>query len=299
MPGLWADGWFYISSAGLLVSGALFFFLLGQYRAAADAADEAHADEPIETPATVPVRPVYIPDDSEPTRPLPAAAPAAAAQAPAAAPEPAPAKKEPAAGSGSTGGISPAVVYMQNLKLQMDEVEVEVRGLAKKVAAVSERDDALIERLGELTRAVEELKGLVLEPPTPKRRKTDKAPAAAPEPAAPAPEPEPAPAPAAEPVAEMKLAAPEPAAAPEPVAAAPASEPEPAPAPAAQTEPSAPPAAGLTIELGTAAGTGAPVDAPAPSPDATMRVEDLKAALEQQGEKAEEEKPRRGPVWPV
>jgi hypothetical protein len=40
MPGLWADGWFYISSAGLLVSGALFFFLLGQYRAAADAADE-------------------------------------------------------------------------------------------------------------------------------------------------------------------------------------------------------------------------------------------------------------------
>ncbi len=39
MNGLWADGWFYISSAGLLVSGVLFFFLLGQYRAAADAAD--------------------------------------------------------------------------------------------------------------------------------------------------------------------------------------------------------------------------------------------------------------------
>jgi len=40
MNGLWADGWFYISTAGLLVSGVLFFFLLGQYRAAADAADE-------------------------------------------------------------------------------------------------------------------------------------------------------------------------------------------------------------------------------------------------------------------
>src|SRR5688572_27257204 len=39
MVGLWADGWFYISSAGLLVSGVLFFFLLSQYRAAAEAAD--------------------------------------------------------------------------------------------------------------------------------------------------------------------------------------------------------------------------------------------------------------------
>lgn len=296
MPGLWADGWFYISSAGLLVSGALFFFLLGQYRAAADAADEAHVDEPVETPATVPVRPVYIPDEPESSKPLPvAAAPAPApapvtvpvSPAPAPAPTPAPEKAKDALSTGSTttGGISPAVVYLQNLKNQMDELGVELRGLSKKVAAVSDRDEALIERLAELTRAVEELKSAGVaaasapEAPAPKRGRK----------AAPPPEPEPAltPAPAAEPApapaAEVQLAAP-----------APAAEAAPAPVP----EPAAP-APELKIELGTTPGTGAPVAA-APSPDATMRVDDLKAALGQPAEeKAEDDKPRRGPVWPV
>ena len=66
MMGLWADGWFYISSAGLLISGILFFFLLGQYRVASEAAD-ATEELAAEREASVPdaaVRPVYMPDES-------------------------------------------------------------------------------------------------------------------------------------------------------------------------------------------------------------------------------------------
>lgn len=59
MNGLWADGWFYISSAGLLVSGILFLFLLGQYRSAADAADRHEpAVEPESSMALI--SPVYV-----------------------------------------------------------------------------------------------------------------------------------------------------------------------------------------------------------------------------------------------
>ena len=297
MPGLWADGWFYISSAGLLVSGALFFFLLGQYRAAVDAADEAHGEDAAAEPVVAsPVRPLYIPDEPEPPTPLKAAppAPAPVAASPAV---PAAEKKEGFSGATSPGGISPAVVYLQNLKTQLEEMGGELRGLTKKVSAISDRDEALIERLAELTRVVEELK-------------SGAAPAAAVE--APAPK-------KARKPAETR---PEPAAEPAPVIVAPA----PVAAPAAT-----PPTVELKIELGAAPGAGAPVNEPvpepklsraaaaaeatlsggevkpvvaaeaAPAPDATLRVDDLKAALEQPASapEAAEEKPRRGPVWPV
>ena len=61
MMGLWADGWFYISSAGFLVSGVLFFFLLGQYRAASAAADATESDPP--EIAVSAVHPVFVPDE--------------------------------------------------------------------------------------------------------------------------------------------------------------------------------------------------------------------------------------------
>ena len=72
MMGLWADGWFYISSAGLLVSGVLFFFLLGQYRVASEAADATESAETAEaghgaekdSAASAAIRPVYIPDEA-------------------------------------------------------------------------------------------------------------------------------------------------------------------------------------------------------------------------------------------
>src|SRR5665213_2716893 len=67
MAGLLADGWFYISSAGLLVSGALFLFLLGQYRAATDAADQPEPEAAAE-PHVPLVRPVFVPEEPVPSR---------------------------------------------------------------------------------------------------------------------------------------------------------------------------------------------------------------------------------------
>ena len=113
MQGLWADGWFYISALGLLVSGALFFVLLGQYRAAAEAADRREGD----MDAVPSVSPVLTPVSENP-RPLPQAAPEPApvakaepAPAPAPAATPAPSPKE-----SSSGGLSPAIAFLQNIK---------------------------------------------------------------------------------------------------------------------------------------------------------------------------------------
>lgn len=201
MNGLWADGWFYISSAGLLVSGVLFFFLLGQYRAAADAADVRSVA--LEPEAEIsPVRSVYIPEEPAPA-PAPAVKVASVPSEPPAETPKAEAPKAEAAApdyagperrrENTTGGISPAVVYLQNIKSQLEGLHGQVAELTKRVESVTSRDEALIERLGELARAVESLKS----------------PAAASAPAAEkATEPAPAPAvvapPAAEPVV-MKL----------------------------------------------------------------------------------------------
>lgn len=170
MTGLWADGWFYISSAGLLVSGVLFFFLLGQYRGACEAADITDNESDA---AAAAVSPVFVHDE-------PAAAPIAsiAAEKSAARAETLPPREpEPAVGGPkteperrkdsavTTGGLSPAVVYLQNIKSELAELHQEMRALATRVdaelGAVSTRDEALIERLGELARVVESLKTVV------------------------------------------------------------------------------------------------------------------------------------------
>lgn len=305
MMGLWADGWFYISSAGLLVSGILFFFLLGQYRVASEAADATESEQAAdkEAPAPAAIRPVYIPEDS----PAPRIASHAETPEPEAKPKPKPEsettpppRKDPAS---STGGISPAVVYLQNIKVELADLHKDLRALSKRVddelASVSTRDEALIERLGELTRAVEGLKSAV--------------PAAASEPV---PEPEPA-KPARKPRKAEK--APEPeivveAAKPEPEVVVEAAKPEPevvleAPKPAADSviEVLPPP----PVEVPPVA----EVKAPSPSPDETIRMElgaliaPKPAAVEApapapaepavQDAPPPEEKPRRGPVWPV
>ena len=46
MASLWGDGWFYISALGFLGSGALFLYLLGQYRSAVEEAEESDTDAP-------------------------------------------------------------------------------------------------------------------------------------------------------------------------------------------------------------------------------------------------------------
>ncbi len=287
MMGLWADGWFYISSAGLLVSGILFFFLLGQYHVASEAADvtdgEQGADKEVSAPAAI--RPVYIPEDA------PAARIVSHTDKPEAKAEPKPKAEGEYAGpdrrkdmANSTGGISPAVVYLQNIKVELADLHKDLRSLAKRVddelASVSTRDEALIARLGELTQAVESMKAAAPAEPEPAPKKSRKAEKA------PAPEPVPEPAPV--------VLAPE----PEPVAA------EPAPEPIVEVLP--PPAPDAIPELKVA-----------PSPDETIRM-DLSALVAPEPVKAEpvaavaepepasalpepppEEKPRRGPVWPV
>src|SRR5688500_4818833 len=118
MMGLWSDGWFYISSAGLLVSGVLFFFLLGQYRVASEAADVtegAEVPEAADKETSPAIRPIYIPDD------VPAARVESHSDKPEAKVEPAPKPEAEYPGperrkdaANTTGGISPAVVYLQN-----------------------------------------------------------------------------------------------------------------------------------------------------------------------------------------
>ncbi|MDD5304700.1 MAG: hypothetical protein PHS14_16520 [Elusimicrobia bacterium] len=286
MMGLWADGWFYISSAGLLVSGILFFFLLGQYRVASEAADvtegEQGADKEVSTPAAI--RPVYIPDEA----PV-----AQIASHPLREPEPKPKletkadypgperRKDPAT---STGGISPAVVYLQNIKGELADLHKDLRALAKRVddelASVSTRDEALIDRLGELTRAVESMKAAAPAPapdePVPAPRKARKAEKA--------PEPEKAAEPAPAEVAIEVLPPPPADAVPEP-----------------KVEPAASPDETIRMDL------SALVAAPAAEPEAKTPV--VSAIEPAPSEPARpqpstpgappEEKPRRGPVWPV
>ncbi len=157
MVGLWADGWFYISSAGLLISGVLFLFLLGQYRVASEAADstEVEAGEDKDAHATESIRPVYNPEPS----PAPKVVSHAETPAPKT-PEPATeSRRDPA---NTIGGLSPAVVYLQNIKTELAELHKEMNALAKRVderlAKSATRDEALIERLGELSRAIETIK---------------------------------------------------------------------------------------------------------------------------------------------
>jgi 2-oxoglutarate dehydrogenase E2 component (dihydrolipoamide succinyltransferase) len=193
---LMKDGWFLISAAGLVVSGGMFFMLLGQYRSAADAADGREPDaEP--APATEPQSPVVRPVW---TAPQAAAAPKIASVPPPKTeefphPDAAPAHKT----ESTTGGISPAVVYLQNIKMQLEELHGDTRRLAQRVDQITARDEALIERLGEIVQAVSELKaaGLSAAPaPAPSAAAVETAPAPKrAKKAEPAPEPAPAPEP--------------------------------------------------------------------------------------------------------
>ncbi|MFI5361251.1 MAG: hypothetical protein ACHQ49_04720 [Elusimicrobiota bacterium] len=292
MVGLLADGWFYISSAGLLVSGVLFFFLLGQYRAANDAADQPEPETAAE-PFVPLVRPVWIPDESAAPAKLASvggekpAQRAPALEAPA--PQPAQAAEKPASqsaaapggrrsGDSTTGGVNPAVVYLQNIKMKLEEIQKETHDLAARVDAITGRDEALIDRLSELTQAVADLKSsnapvsASVEPPAPKRARKAEPVAVVIAPPSASPQPVPAVAAAVEAKAE-----PEPIAEPKAAVANPALEGlqdlvKEMPAPVARAEPKPEPAA-----------------APAPSVPASAPSAEAEA----------EEKPRRGPVWPV
>lgn len=239
--------------------------------------------EPI--PAAAPPKPVGAPPEKAEKAEKPAAAAApqpapSAAKAPAAVAVPA-AKAPDVLKTDQTlpGGVGPAVVYLQNMKVHLDHLESEVQTLKGQVASFAQKHDAqfstLLDRLTDLKT---ELHSIPHEP------------AVAPQ-AAPAPLPVVAPAPASQaPVLKAPEAASAPAAksAPKPESA-PAPEPAPvsmvAPAPKAAAPASAP-APVLSIEPAPAS-KPAPAPKPAPLPvlespsvpEATIKL-DLEAAID-------------------
>jgi hypothetical protein len=306
MAVLLSDFWLIVSLAGLLLSGILFFFLLGQYRSAADAADQPEPEPAAEPPSPV-VRPLSTPEFTAPkSASIPAPKTVEAAAPPVAdRPAPVPAQAPQAhKAENATSGVSPAVVYLQNIKLQLEELHGDTRMLAKCVDAITARDEALIERLGELVQAVADLKNsAAVAPPAP----------------APAPVEFPAPQRAkkkAEPAAESPaVAAPVPAAVPAAaVAAAPvvdlppkieaAKKAEPASAPALESKPQpAPlkaPSADETVRLSLEDVIAAQLPKPAPKKESSASpAPSVEAASAPALELDPDDKPRRGPVWPV
>lgn len=266
-------------------------------------APQVPAEKPAPKPAAAPAEAPVI---------KPAAAPAAATAAPA----PAVKKSE----ATTTGGLSPAVVYLQNLKTQMDRLDKEITGLKSLAGQHATQNEMILKHLAELA---DKLDKVSVAPPAAAPTTASAGPAEpepepasalpetleiAPRPAAPAVEMErPAAEPAAEPMKTIELEiaarvaapAPEPAAAPEPepapAAAPPAPESdktmiiEPTVAPIKLTDTKTiplpkPPGFELSVETPAAEPVPAPAAAPGKPSD----------------EPAELPKPaRKGPVWPI
>lgn len=163
LPGLWTDAWFYISALGLLISSVLFFVLLGQYRAAASAADTT--DDQTRAPdtdpeATTPVQPVL---ESATARPPSALASVSDTLSPEDTqsitpqadppPPPLPPELKPAAEAAEDvpqPSPSPAAAYLRGLKSQLDELHEEVRGLSRRLDAADDRDEKVLSRLADI-----------------------------------------------------------------------------------------------------------------------------------------------------
>lgn len=281
MGTIFSDIWALAAGAGLLISLGALPFLFKRARAASagplpsvmappvsglDALD----DEPIPVVKAVPAaeaeepKPVAKPEPrnekpaSEAEKPAPqaekAAVPASEMTMQAGADLQQTAKK--AEKGPTTGGISPAVVYLQNLKIQMEHFEKEIHQLRTQMLAYTQTHDKefklLLDKLGELQSGIQ----------------GRPAPAAAP---APAPKAAPAPAP-------KVVAAPKPAPAPAPAPKpAPAPEPKPAPAPAPKPAPVAEPKPEpkvesseqptIQIELGARPAPGMTKTAAKPAPE--------------------------------
>ncbi|MEK7743894.1 MAG: hypothetical protein AAB578_05860 [Elusimicrobiota bacterium] len=225
---------------------------------------------------------------------------------PASAPPPLPEKKPEAGGlTGKTmiGGVSPAIVYLQNLKMQIEHFEKEIQQLRGDVSGFVQKHDTqysyLLKRLGDLQGGMHPQASA----PPPAREEADRAPRTA----------SPGPPPAARPAAQAKAPAAAPAApaasqaakpSPQSVAAAPAPKaaaampvvevlspmrvPQEAPAPKP-----VPPGVETTapIPIQAAAVAAAP-SAPAPPPAADESMS-LRPPDENAGKKG------KAPIWPV
>ncbi|HBL16542.1 MAG: hypothetical protein A2X36_00940 [Elusimicrobia bacterium GWA2_69_24] len=364
MNAIFGDPSVYASAAVVLAGIAAFPFVLKRYRAAAPAAESPAAGgldalldkeegpiplaEPVKKKAAAPLpdaedrasAPAALPQAEKTMRLSPEAAESALkASVAAAQPELPPKEAAPRRGTASattTGGISPAVVYLQNLKIQMEHFEGEVKGLRTQLLGFAQKQDkesqkhdkeflVLLKTMGDFQKDVRQQMDATQ---AALQQATTRAPAPEPEPkpqrraraAGPAPEPAPEPVvvPAPEPAPEISVApaeapAPEPAPAePVPVLAAEPPEPAPQEAPVAAAEPPAPEAAPqevsgaasaediaatLTLTLPDAVAQE-PAAAAAESPALTLEPAAAPAT------QAPEDDPLRppkskGPVWPV
>lgn len=294
MATLWTDLWFYVSAGGFLASLALFFMILGRYRAAVETDEEAEPDQP--------VRSISFPDP-EPAKPAPvlrSAAEAAGektlvlppserplpvAEAPAprmepvlrAAPPPqaaGPAAVEKRRGETTTGGISPAVVYLQNIKMQMEKFDKEIAGLRSLASQQAAQGDLILRQLADLKGRLTEAAAASAARPESRTQSVLK----------PEPQPEPEAKPQEKPIlkaAEEKTQPPAPA---EKLVAA-------APAPAAASD------ADATAEMTVTQSVTPPPQAGETGPKLELKVSpppEKKDAAEEQPKA-----PRKGPVWPI
>ncbi len=362
---LWGDGWFYISAGGFIVSAVLFVFLLGQYRAAVEAEDETEAaPEPAADPVPIaPTEKVYTPrsvvDAMKAAEAEKAAAPASAPgpvpkPAPAPIPTPAPkptAEAAPAPASApaasertippamkkadTTGGISPAVVYLKNLKNQMERLDKDIAGLKTVAAQQAAQNDLILKKLAELGDKLAQAPASVSSPAQPASGETLPAGAAPTDsgvrtidleivPERAAPPPAPAPKKKKAPAQSAPAAQPAPAPQPQPVVVAPPPE-EPAPLPVVEPAAAAPAAEEPVEEPKAEPASAEPAEAPAEA-EKTMVIEPTVSPVKLGGadipppprpgfeaasskvelapppgdKPAEAPKPaRKGPVWPI
>lgn len=128
MNGLWTDVWFYIGITGLLIG------IWGAFRL---------RRAPREEPAPPEAAPAAAPEPVRAAAPAPAPAPAPAAAAPAPAGNPA---------------VSPAVLYLRNLKAQMEYFRKEVNQLRTQLVDFNEKHERQFEALlNGLSRLQEEI----------------------------------------------------------------------------------------------------------------------------------------------
>ncbi|MFH2201858.1 MAG: hypothetical protein ABIJ96_01970 [Elusimicrobiota bacterium] len=332
--------WKFIGSvAGIVLSGGALPFLITRFKQA-PVYDPPMVLPPTDKPEEFPDEPVKVVDeepepedeavDEKPAEVEPVVERKEAAKDP----EPEKPAKKPAEDKGATttGGISPAIVYLQNLKQQIGNFEKELHDLRTEMLGASQSHDKQFKELLAVVKKIAE-RGVVSAAsganPAPKPMPaavSKPAPAPAPKPApkpAPAPAPKPAPAPAA--------AKPAPAPAPKPAPA-----PAPKPAPVIDVELSASsldPKPGIELSMANEPNPPAKA-APAPAPVAKpvvdiadqaahdiastleMRLESVGGAASQTkpaapAAKAPDKKPAeppeddilkptgKGPVWPV
>ncbi len=184
---LWADGWFYVSAVGFAVSSVLFVLLLGQYRAAVEAEDQAEEEGPGrsqgEEPSAIPPKAEPMPkprpleaqrdktlvlEPPEKKAPAPVVSPkieTIPSMLPAAEAAPEEPRKEspkaPAAGktappilkteATAPGGISPAILYLQGLKERMDRVDLELLDLKSLLSQQAAQGEEILRRLADLS----------------------------------------------------------------------------------------------------------------------------------------------------